>query len=73
MSQCCRILVSRFVLTARVVAATLGIAVLCACGQQGALYLPTESAAANRATLPQTLLPKPDLKPVADPPSKRPE
>lgn len=28
-----------------------------ACGQTGALYLPTEPEAANRATLPQTLLP----------------
>jgi len=30
---------------------------LTACGQQGALYLPTEPAAAKRATLPETLLP----------------
>lgn len=28
-----------------------------ACGQQGALYIPTDPAAANRATLPQTLRP----------------
>lgn len=30
---------------------------LMACGQKGPLYLPTEPAAANRATLPQTLNP----------------
>ncbi|MBT9505980.1 lipoprotein [Rhodoferax sp.] len=30
--------------------------VLVGCGQQGALYLPTEPAAAKRATLPETLL-----------------
>jgi predicted small lipoprotein YifL len=29
---------------------------LSACGQQGPLYLPTEPAAAKRATLPETLL-----------------
>lgn len=31
------------------------LAVLSACGQKGALYLPTEPAAAQRATLPQVL------------------
>jgi predicted small lipoprotein YifL len=30
---------------------------LSACGQRGALYLPTEPAAAKRATLPETLSP----------------
>ena len=30
---------------------------LSACGQKGTLYLPIEPAAANRATLPQTLRP----------------
>ena len=30
---------------------------LSGCGQQGALYLPTEPAAARRATLPETLRP----------------
>ncbi|WP_353506623.1 LPS translocon maturation chaperone LptM [Variovorax flavidus] len=30
---------------------------LTACGQRGALYLPTEAAAKNRATLPELLLP----------------
>ena len=52
-----------------VVAATLG-----ACGQQGALYLPTDAAAANRATLPQTLVPKmttdQPVDPIALPPAK---
>ena len=35
-------------------AATTGLA---ACGQKGALYLPTDPAAAKRATLPQLLTP----------------
>nr|WP_081266478.1 lipoprotein [Variovorax paradoxus] len=35
-------------------AATTGLA---ACGQKGALYLPTDPAAAQRATLPQLLTP----------------
>jgi len=33
------------------------VAVLAACGQRGPLYLPTDPAAAQRASLPQTLLP----------------
>ena len=33
------------------------VLILGACGQQGALYLPTDRAAAGRATLPETLLP----------------
>lgn len=32
-------------------------AALVACGQKGALYLPTQPEAVHRATLPQTLLP----------------
>jgi len=36
------------------VAGTLGLA---ACGQRGALYLPTDPAAADRATLPDLLTP----------------
>ncbi|MDO8451075.1 MAG: lipoprotein [Rhodoferax sp.] len=44
-----QILVSTLVLGASAVS-------LSACGQQGPLYLPTEPAAANRATLPETLL-----------------
>ena len=45
-----QILVSTLVLGASAVS-------LSACGQQGPLYLPTEPAAAKRATLPETLLP----------------
>lgn len=33
------------------------VAALAGCGQRGPLYLPTEPAAANRATLPQVLIP----------------
>ena len=40
------------------------------CGQQGALYLPTEPAAARRATLPETLRPgTPNAAPAASPAS----
>ncbi|WP_298705527.1 LPS translocon maturation chaperone LptM [Variovorax gossypii] len=35
----------------------LSAAGLVACGQRGALYLPTDPAAAQRATLPQLLTP----------------
>jgi predicted small lipoprotein YifL len=41
----------RLVLAAAVVGALAG------CGQKGPLFLPTEPAAAQRATLPQTLSP----------------
>jgi predicted small lipoprotein YifL len=34
----------------------LNVLSLSACGQQGPLYLPTEPAAASRATLPETLM-----------------
>ncbi|MBU3737332.1 MAG: hypothetical protein FGM55_00045 [Rhodoferax sp.] len=44
-----RILVSLMLLAA-------GAGGLVACGQQGPLYLPTDPAAAQRATLPQSLL-----------------
>lgn len=44
----------------RTAAAALTVMVLLgACGQKGSLYLPTEPAAANRATLPETLRPSP--------------
>jgi predicted small lipoprotein YifL len=45
-----QILVSTLVLAASAVG-------LSACGQQGPLYLPKEPSAANRATLPETLMP----------------
>lgn len=35
----------------------LCVVALVGCGQKGALYLPTEPAAANRATLPEALNP----------------
>ncbi|MBP9148193.1 MAG: lipoprotein [Rhodoferax sp.] len=35
----------------------VGTAALAGCGQTGDLYLPTDPAAAQRASLPQTLLP----------------
>jgi predicted small lipoprotein YifL len=46
-----QILVRALVLAAGAVAA----ATLVGCGQRGPLYLPTEPAAANRATLPQAV------------------
>jgi len=49
-----RILGSRL---ARAVGGVGLLAAAAACGQRGPLYLPTEPAAANRATLPQVLVP----------------
>jgi predicted small lipoprotein YifL len=37
--------------------ALCGVAALAGCGQRGPLFLPTGEAAANRATLPETLNP----------------
>ncbi|MFZ2739604.1 MAG: lipoprotein [Burkholderiaceae bacterium] len=39
----------------------LSVAGLSSCGQTGALYLPTDPAAANRATLPESLRPFPKI------------
>jgi predicted small lipoprotein YifL len=50
-----QILVSPFTLAA---CAVVGALSLSACGQKGPLYLPTEPAAAHRATLPQVLNPR---------------
>jgi hypothetical protein len=46
------------------------LATLAGCGQRGPLYLPTEPAAANRATLPQVLVP--GGTPTAPAPAPRP-
>lgn len=46
-------------LPARLALALAGVVALAACGQRGPLFLPTGEAAANRATLPQTLRPTP--------------
>ncbi|MGK6309999.1 LPS translocon maturation chaperone LptM [Variovorax sp. DT-64] len=46
----------RQILVSAIGLAIVGVA-LAGCGQKGALYLPTEPAAANRATLPGLLLP----------------
>jgi predicted small lipoprotein YifL len=40
-------------------AVVCNLALLTGCGQKGGLYLPTDPAARNRATLPQTVLPIP--------------
>jgi predicted small lipoprotein YifL len=46
-----------FPAAAPVLAACLACLVLAGCGQRGPLYLPTDPAAAQRASLPQTLDP----------------
>lgn len=51
-----QILVRRLVLAGLAVVAG---AAATGCGQKGALYLPTEPAAADRATLPETLSTRP--------------
>ncbi|WP_081682161.1 LPS translocon maturation chaperone LptM [Pseudacidovorax intermedius] len=50
-----QILVSASLRQLAKVFALAALAALSACGQKGALYLPTEPAAAQRATLPQVL------------------
>ncbi len=55
MFNICRILISNR--HRRLAVATAGLMLLAACGQKGALFLPTEPAAQGRATLPQTLRP----------------
>jgi predicted small lipoprotein YifL len=52
-----QILVSARAHTALMVCLAASAAGLAACGQRGALYLPTDPAAAQRATLPQLLTP----------------
>lgn len=44
-------------LSRRVLPAAMALTALAACGQKGDLFLPTDPAAANRATLPQVLNP----------------
>ncbi|RYE42957.1 MAG: hypothetical protein EOP24_30440 [Hyphomicrobiales bacterium] len=54
----------------RTIALAASAAALAACGQSGPLFLPTEPAAAQRATLPQTLNPVPSApQPPAPEPS----
>ncbi|MEH3087369.1 MAG: lipoprotein [Xylophilus ampelinus] len=43
------------------------VMVLCGCGQKGALFLPTEPIARDRATLPQTVFPGLRKAPAATP------
>ncbi|WP_222621960.1 LPS translocon maturation chaperone LptM [Variovorax sp. PAMC26660] len=52
-----QILVSARARTALMVCLVAGAAGLAACGQKGALYQPNDPAAAQRATLPQLLVP----------------
>ena len=66
----CRILVSNR--AQRLAAAAAGLMLLAACGQRGALFLPTEPAAQGRATLSQTLRPvvvAPLATPTSTPPA----
>ncbi|WP_313076108.1 LPS translocon maturation chaperone LptM [Melaminivora sp.] len=44
---------------AAILTALAALSALAGCGQSGPLYLPTEPAAAQRASLPQTLRPGP--------------
>lgn len=52
-----QILVSTRARAALMVCLVAGATGLVACGQRGALYLPTDPAAAGRATLPQLMTP----------------
>jgi len=55
----------------RTIALALSTAAL-GCGQRGPLYLPTEPAAAQRATLPETLNPAASRAPAPATPSTAP-
>jgi predicted small lipoprotein YifL len=55
MSNVCQILVSPF--ARRLALAASVVAMLAACGQRGPLFLPTDPAAADRATLTETIRP----------------
>ncbi|MFT4248012.1 MAG: lipoprotein [Pseudomonas sp.] len=57
MSNLLRILGSRLARAACGVGLLAALSAVAACGQRGPLYLPTEPAAAHRATLPQVLIP----------------
>nr|WP_093211089.1 MULTISPECIES: lipoprotein [unclassified Variovorax] len=52
-----QILVSTRARAVLMVCLVAGTTALVACGQRGALYLPTDPAAAGRATLPQLMTP----------------
>ena len=65
MLSVCRILVSA-PLRSLVLAASV-VALLAACGQKGPLFIPTEPAAQNRATLSDTI--RPAARPAASPAS----
>jgi predicted small lipoprotein YifL len=63
MFDVCQILVSG---PARRLALAAGVvALLCACGQKGALFLPTDPASVGRATLPETIRPAAVTTPAA--------
>ncbi|TFY99010.1 LPS translocon maturation chaperone LptM [Ramlibacter humi] len=51
----------------RALCGAAALALLGACGQRGPLYLPKEPAAANRATLPQVLMPGTPTQPAQRP------
>ena len=74
-----RILGSQLARAAGGVGLLAALSAVTACGQRGPLYLPAEPAAANRATLPQVLIPalprgeaagrQEDAQPAAPPPT----
>ncbi len=66
-----RMLKARQILV-RTIALSVSAAALAGCGQRGPLYLPTDPAAAQRATLPETLnpaIPRPPAAPASSPAS----
>lgn len=69
MLQTNQILVRALILVGLAAIAGSLTAVLSGCGQPGVLYLPTEPAAARRATLPETLIPGSRQDNVAKPPA----
>ena len=63
---------ARQILVSAIGLAMFGVG-LAGCGQRGPLYLPTDPAAANRATLPQVLLPIPSRSESTQQPQSQPQ
>ncbi|WP_287924126.1 lipoprotein [Diaphorobacter sp.] len=56
----------------RTIVLAVSTAAFAACGQRGPLYLPTDPAAAQRATLPETLNPAASRAPASRAPASSP-
>jgi predicted small lipoprotein YifL len=72
MLNVCRILVSAFPRASSLALASSVVVLLAACGQKGPLFLPTDPASQNRATLTESVRPAaatPPASPASAPPA----